>query len=336
MLQEIWLWWLDQWREMLPLDRLSRTTPDALIIGLLPGEPAISLHQRENGREAEAGRFPSIAKAAAAIRALLRRRRLPVILRPPAALLLERQVVLPLAAERDLARVLGFEMDRLTPFRADAVFWDSEILSRDKPNNRLSLRLSMVPRATLAPVTDALAGIGLAPTALEFPASGGGARRLPLEHERDRAWPVTLAAWICAALALAALAQPFALQSWRRHAVEVEIDRLSGPVRTVQALRERIARAEAGTGAIAGQQAETGNVLQVLAVLTEILPDDSYVTDFSLRGRTLTLQGNARNAAGLIGALSADPLIRDASFSAPITRNPNGTDHFTIISHILP
>ena len=41
-------------------------------------------------------------------------------------------MTLPLAAERDPERVLGYEMERLTPFGAEEVFWAFAVQLRDK------------------------------------------------------------------------------------------------------------------------------------------------------------------------------------------------------------
>ena len=57
--------------------------------------------------------------------AAIRQRAGRVILRPDPAAVLERNVMLPLAAEHDVSRVLRYEMDRLTPFTAEQVFWSA-------------------------------------------------------------------------------------------------------------------------------------------------------------------------------------------------------------------
>ena len=65
------------------------------------------------------------------------------VLRMPADLLLEQEIVLPLTAEQDLQRVVTYEMDRLTPFRAEQVFWTCLAGLRDTARNRLHVRLTI-------------------------------------------------------------------------------------------------------------------------------------------------------------------------------------------------
>ena len=78
------------------------------------------------------------------------------------------------------------------------------------------------------------------------------------------------------------------------------------------------------------------HALRAIAALTEILPDDTWLTELTLRQRKLTMAGRSAGAARLIGLLSADPTIRDAAFAAPVTRaegtraESGGVDAFSI------
>jgi general secretion pathway protein L len=85
------------------------------------------------------------------------------LLRLPAHMLLEREVALPLAAERDLDRVLGYEMDRFTPFSAADVHWARGAVRRDRTKGQIRFRLSMVPKQAIASTLEALRMAGRPP-----------------------------------------------------------------------------------------------------------------------------------------------------------------------------
>ena len=99
---------------------------------------------------------------------------------------------------------------------------------------------------------------------------------------------------------------------------------------------ERVTVAEAftrwaGVDVLAAQRAKVGDPLAVLATLTDVLPDDTVLTDFSLRQRVVTISGQSGGAARLIPALAADPALRDPAFTAPVTRNETQhSDGFSI------
>lgn len=292
---------------------------------------------RRGGRENPVGQFGAAGEGlAAALRAL---RRLPrrVILQLGPDVLLERPVELPLAAERDIDRVIGFEMDRLTPFAAAEVVWQAAVIRRDHAQRRLMLRLSLVPRRAIRPWLDVLARAGLAPGWLELPAADGSPRRIALaDHVAPRPGHVFgIAASLVAALLVAVIVTPFVMQYIARDSTERAIAALQPQVARVEALRRQ--QADASDDVLAVERARIGNVIQVLATLTDILPDDAWLTEFTLHQGKLNIAGQSPAVARLIPALAAEPILRNPAFAAPVTRAPDGrTDLFVIHADLAP
>src|SRR5215469_15305622 len=130
MLRNLVLWWARQMRSLLPRALLAAVDrPDALLATVQPAQLLLTLRRR--GHETLVGRFAVTDAAIASAKAALPRRPPRVVLRPGSGALLERPVDLPLAAERELDRVIAFEMDRLTPFAAVDVAWCAEVTRRD-------------------------------------------------------------------------------------------------------------------------------------------------------------------------------------------------------------
>ncbi len=342
-------WWTAQLRDLVPARwRAAPFGPASAFVFTLRPEPAtadllVVLSERRSRREAERLRFTLADAGIAPAEPVLRQRRrgLPVVVRPPASWLLEREVTLPLAAADELSRVLAYEMDRFTPFQADEVYWSFDVQSRDTSAGVLRLRLSVVPRALLLGLVAPLERAGAAPSLLEFGGAGGTVRTLRIERpptgrERRRRRAVLLGASVCAVLALAAVAQPLIRQSIALGAVDSRIADLQPRIAKVEALRRRLASASTGADAIAREQLRIGNPLRILASLTELLPDDTYLTSFGLHDRTLTLEGQSAAAAKLIGGLSSDPLIQEPAFTAPVTRTQKGDDLFALRARVAP
>jgi general secretion pathway protein L len=336
MLRDFVLWWARQMRALLPPRLLADIDrADALLVDVQRTQVALTLRRR--GRETALGQFPLTGDSAPA--ALSRRpRRVILRLRPGA--LLERLVVLPLTAERDLERVLGYEIDRLTPFAAANVVWQAAVARRDRAQGRLTVRLSLVPRTELVPALDMLARIGITPTCLEATARDGSCRRIALEAGSTRRAGFRLhatAGGAVAALAVAVLVTPFVTQSLTRAATERDISALTPRVARVEALRKHLADGAAGVDVLAAEQARTGDVLLVLAAVTQLLPDDTVLSEFSLHQGKLGLSGQSPAAAQLIPALAADPTFRNPTFAAPVTRTADGhTDQFVIHAELAP
>ncbi len=336
-------WWADRMAELLPeqLRRGEREVRDALVAEMRPapdGAPALWLFLRRAGRESALG---PVAPNPTALRAALPARRpAAVLLRPPVAALLEREVLLPPAAEPELDRVLAHEMNRLTPFAATDLYWRWEIAKRDRARGRLRVRLSLVPRAALAAAVAALAGAGAAPTALSVRRPDGTARELPVSQPGEEAGTgrrrtLALASAGCAALALAAAVLPFAQQERALDRTAREVEALRPAVAEAEAMRRRIAAA--GSDVLAAEAARVGSALDALATLTTLLSDDTFLTALGLRERRLTLTGQSAAAARLIPALSADPAIREPAFLAPVTRaEGRGGEIFSLRAELAP
>jgi len=325
-------WWMARITELFPRiagGRAAGRLADAVVIDVSPSD-ALTAWLRRNGRE-EAITLGVAARLAG---------RRPALLRPAAASVLEKQHVVPTASRRDLEPLLRHELGRITPFPAEALFWRWDSRVRPTDRTRTEVALTMVPKMAVAAALDKLAAVGIQPRFLEVDKP----QRPCLLAIRDagadgsfRRHLVRGLAWTCAGLAVVALILPFVLQALALHAANGAIADLQPAVAEVEALRRSIAAGGAGREVLTQEMQRTGDVLQVLAAVTRILPDDTYLTDFSLRNRHLSISGRSASAPRLITGLSADPAIRNAAFAAPVTRIEGAsTDVFSIQGEIVP
>jgi general secretion pathway protein L len=268
--------------------------------------------------------------------------RAPVRLRLRTGSLLERDVVLPLAAERSLDRVLQYEMNRLTPFAAAETIWGWTIIRRERARARLHLRLTLGPRGPVASVLAKLAAVGAAPALLEAAARAAaeGWRRIDLSGQEKAATSqpaLRLGLALCGLMCLALVAVPFVRQSIEMTRLGTRIAALEPLAAEVAHLRGDIEARAAGGSVVAAARDQVGDPLRALAAVTDALPDDSWLTDFVMQQRRLEIAGESRAAVQLIGRLSADPAILDPAFSAPVTRDDSGhLDVFSISAALAP
>jgi general secretion pathway protein L len=170
----------------------------------------------------------------------------------------------------------------------------------------------------------------------------GPTRGIKLAHEaggtggRQRVSTSFMAAACCLLLVLV-LATPFLRQALILVELRGRLAEMAPRIAQVQALRARIAGAGAGGDAVAAETRRLGDALKALAALTDILPDDSYLTEFTMRERKMTVSGLGASAPKLISLLSADPRIRNPAFTAPVTRSEtNHLDVFAIRAELAP
>ncbi len=333
MLIELGDWWLNQMRGLLPARMLRPPMlPDARIIAIdrleesHAHQPSGAVLLRRRGLEAI---FAPLDLDHPGVQA---QPALPTGLRLPPDAVLCREVTLPMAAARNVEAAIGFEIDRLTPFTAAELFWDIGEVQLDRTLGQIRVQLFFVPQARVENLLLALRRIGLSASFIEANFGPAGTVRIDLgaQHRPAARWRQSALAALCGVLALTCLASPFLRQQIAIDATARDVAASGPAAATAQGLRRQLEIAASGQAAIA-QARRSGDPLQVLAALTDALPDGTWLDDLSLKSGDLTFDGRSSNAAALIGRVTAAPGLDNPSFVAPVTRTADGSaDEFSM------
>ena len=338
MLAELFSWWLTQMSDIARAvsRRASNPVPDALVVARDSDSSADRrLFRRRRGVMKPLAELADNGPDVDWRQAFAQRRRgEPVVIALDQPFLL-RQTSVPAVAASSLERLLGYEMDRLTPFPAGDVMFSHRVLPGGQAGGKIQVEVAVVPKAWVQDLLDRLAGVSILPTALEAAGPDQVIRRITM----NRASPaqlsrVRLVRWLataaCVTLAAAVIATPIARQSLALAEMEERITLLQPRMDEVNALRARITAGSAGAGQLAAARDRGTAALRVLGVLTDLLPDDTYLTNLVLRPRQLTMEGRSAAATKLITSLTAESYLKNPSFAAPVVRGDNGMDIFTI------
>ena len=343
--REFFAWWFGRLAELLPqgLRRSALTAVDAMVIKpigpLSRGIEAVSVSLRRNGRETPLGRFGLGATNLAELPRVAGR---TTVLRLDGPDVLGKTVTLPLAAERELDQVLGFEMDRETPFKAEEIYWNHRIEKVDRQSGRLTVRLVVVPKSNLAPLLTALGQSEIRPRRVEIAGGPDAGAYLPLDGDGGRAHhPSNRLMWsaaaCCVILGLAAVVIPFIRQELALASLERQIAVGRTAAAEADSLRQEVERLASSADFVDSERDKAGRPLVVLVAATRVLPDDTYLTEMELQKRKVTLSGRSAAAARLIGPLAADGTFRNPGFAAPVTRvEALHTELFTIDAEVTP
>ena len=271
---------------------------------------------------------------------LLKPHRYPLVLELPAEWVLERELVLPAAAMENLQQVIGFELDRITPFQADQVYFDQEpVAGASSEGGQLRIRVVLVPRNRVLPWLEALQKAGLPIDRMVPPQAPPSLNLLPREL---RAGPdvgrLALAVAPAAGLVLLLVAV-LAVPLWQARETVVDLQQEESRLRRqaggVIKLREALARKMEELGKIREYWKSVPPPLEVLQVLTQLLPDDTYLQQLDIRGDKLTIRGLSGQASALIGLLEASPVFVDPHFLSPVTQQ-RGKELFHLGATIRP
>jgi general secretion pathway protein L len=272
----------------------------------------------------------------------IRGNRVEVVLRPSRFVF--RQLELPRRAIEFLDGIVRAQIDRLTPWAAgDAVFgWGRPA---DIANDRIAVMVAATARTMVRPILQAVSASGAASIAmLTSPAdSPAAAARIKVYDQRVRGMLdahrvsriLLVVLLVAAAAASVALAADFVIGG------DIEA-RQSELARTITAHRVQLRAGQGGvardaTALLARRKHETPATVIVLEALSEILPDNTYVTELRVEGNKLQIVGVTRDAPGLIRLIEQSPHFSRATFFAPTTHAPTDPgDRFHIEARIEP
>ncbi len=250
-----------------------------------------------------------------------------LVLRLPGELALKKTLILPAAAEDNLHDILGFEMDRQTPFTADQVYYDQYISGRNPQAQQIEVDMVVVPRRAVDEWLAKLATWGVTPKVVDVDDEevSEPINLLPLTMRGGRkdlqAGLPMLLKGLAAALLLGVLIVPFVqlargnqqLQTWVKEAKQ----RAEGALK----VQEQLDRLQKESGLLADKKQSQVPVIEVVNELTRLLPDDTWLYQLSLKGSGVNIQGESSGATVLLNALESSPLYSKASFRSPVTQN---------------
>ena len=237
--------------------------------------------------------------------------------------ILKTEVVMPLAAEANLRQALAYEMDRHTPFQTEDVFYCWKILSRDREAGQLHFELFVTPREPVEKQIEILKRLSINPGGIDVKGPDGllGINLLPPELRHRVVNRQARVNWfMVAAIALLlifVMTQSLWLREHQIQKVEAAIKDVRAEAMAVQQIRKQIEDASEAAGFLQGRKIENGYKVEVVAELTRILPQDTYLDRLSLHADTTQMQGKSNNAQALIELVNDSPFFENASFRGP-------------------
>ncbi len=293
---------------------------------------------RWNDADAAAGPLPELRRALGTVDPA--DLRLALLL--PDQLVLRRTLTLPLAARSNLRQVLGFEMDRQTPFQLAQVFYAARSLVTSAPAGQFQAELLAVPSSTLDPLLAQLNAQGLTVDAVDVAAGTGrlGVNLLPPARVPQHAHPLRRRNLLLGAACIGLLA--LVLGTWLHQrrtalaAMQVTVDAMRGDAQQVAALRQQLQDNAGAAGFLAQRKRQSVPMLGVLQEATARLPEAAWLERFSVDNTgQIGLQGQSQQASRLLDALKDSPLIADANFQGSIQPDPaTGKERFYLVAQV--
>jgi general secretion pathway protein L len=353
-LPELLQWWIGELRAMVPARWRERFAARGATIVSVKGDEWRSL-RRESGRVVEGTRTNLAGRDVSSRREAFKRLvqdgpssagNVWLALAPEEVLV--RSVTMPLAAEEAVREAVGFELDRLTPFTAEQVFFDCRMTGRDVPGQRLSLDLAVVPRrlveqrvAELQELGATVLGVGLPD---DLAASATPFNLLPADRRARPAMARSTVvarslALLTALLALGALLYPLAQKREAVIALQPRVDTAKAGADVADRLAKEIEKLAAEHNYLVAKKQGQYPAVTLIEDLSRLLPDTTWVQQLDIKTgpkiRELQLAGETGSSSQLVEVLEKSGSLANANFKSPLTKGatPN-TERFLIAAEV--
>ncbi len=290
------------------------------------------------------------ARQAAAVRSLLEsagetRARARLCLDRAEALV--RRVTMPAATEENLPQVLAFEMDRLTPFAADDVYFDHRIVSRDVQDGTITVQIGVARRDLVDRRVERLRawnvnvqGVVLrdeagTPAALDLlPTEQRGERESATERMLQRGLLV-----LVLVLAVAALLLP----AWRKReailALYPRVDRARQEAEAASRIANELEREVSNYNFLLARKHSAYPALAVIEEISRLLPDNTWVQQLDLKTvgkmREVQVTGETASSSRLIELFEQSQMLQNATPRGTVSRGSQpGTERFSIAAEV--
>lgn len=315
-------WWLEELASLVPASWRPRSARPSLV-AQPTGEGGWRLHQDGVPIAAAPGQS-----------------RVDLVL--PQGQVLVREIELPLLSPKDTRHMVALDIERLSPLRAEAVFFDTELAVRDEERRRQTLRLGVIDRAAAVEALERAREAGLEPAAMGVASPRGDERWFDfmpaLRHAAGvRApggklgqWWALVAGLIALNILILVLRDMNDVAAMRR-----TVEEQKPAVTAAMNIRKRVEDESARRIALLRRRAQA-EPQRILNAATLALPAGSWTQRFETNGKTVRLVGYKPPAVDLVAALRASPAFANPRSQTMDVTAPgaNGAQPFDIVADV--
>jgi general secretion pathway protein L len=334
-LVRFWTWWMGELKALVPASLRHRFDAQAQTATWLRVAPdGLTLGGVQNGRLVSRRLEQALVRRSGSVPSAR------VSLRLDPALVFETTLTFPRQAEANLRQIVGHHLGLIIPMDPAALAFDDKVVRRDPVTQTVVVAVAVIKRTTLDRACEAARQAGFLPAEAVIDRAGEVDGRFNLlRHERQL--PASKGRTLrLRALEAAALLLVLATAWVQLHRMDRDDNQLASrlaPLRAEAAAVVQLQReVQKSADSVAALQARRAMAppLRVLAEVTRLLPDDTWITFLQAQDNRVELIGNSKHAASLIGLFEQSAGFSAPHFQSPVTTNPDGSEHFDLVVSI--
>ncbi len=248
---------------------------------------------------------------------------------------LRHTVQLPLAAARNLRAVVGYELDRYTPFAAEHLYFVAR--QERRTATHIEVTLVAVLRERLDPILSDCAALGLHPHRVDVAHLGIDLlpaplrpRQRPLGKDLQRCLP-----WLCGAMLIAAMLLWLSDRQRVLDAMHVSVEQQKAQVAKVHALRQQLLDTRGAAQYLTRRKLAQPPLAALLDDLSRCLPADTWLDQLEVKDGEISISGQSAKASALITRIKDCRSLENARFEGVIQPDArSGKDQFALRAHV--
>lgn len=256
----------------------------------------------------------------------------------PSRAALVRDLEAPRLSSADLRLMLSANMDRLTPFPAERVYFDAPVAAKPGEAGVLAGRLAVAPRER---VLDALSrtralGLDVERVMVEDGAQGAAFDLMPAVRADQGGGGVrrrTIWWGACAGLVALNVAAAIVMDARDVRRLEAAVEADQPKVAAAQRLRETVTREQAARLAVLTRRSQ-GEPLRIVDAVSKVLPDGQWAHRLEWNGRAVRIVGFKTQDFDVAAALARTPALsspRSLLADMPV-KTAAGVEPFDVIA----
>ena len=254
----------------------------------------------------------------------------------PATLVMTHRLQLPAAAGRDLTAVVGYELDKYTPYPRDHLHY---VVRQDgRSGGWLQITLVAIARERLQGILADCAVRGLTPECVDVCAQDGtplGVDLLPAAARPLNPHPGTgrrrVLVAACGVLLITLMATWVNDRQQRLATMRDTVHAQKAQVAEVQQLRQQLANTQGAADYLSRRKRAQTTLAALLSELTACLPDDTWLDQLEVDAADVSLSGQSARASALIGRAKTCRSLENPQFQGVIQPDPDtGKDRFAL------
>ncbi|MDD1610716.1 MAG: PilN domain-containing protein [Methylococcaceae bacterium] len=240
-----------------------------------------------------------------------------VILRLTEQAVIQKELALPIAAKENLHQVVGYELDRYTPFKTDQVYFVVKRLPKHL-NEADQIKVLLI----LGVANDVEHGddiYNLLPDRLR-----------PKVEKIPRIIHSSLIGLVFLLLG-AVIVMPVWFEYQAVNALTEKVQKVEKEAKKIKALQLETAALIEETQQLLNEKNATPSVILMLNTLSKLMKDDTWLAYLQYADGQLQIQGESPAASTLIAVLEDSEVFSNAVFVSPVTQdNLSKQEHFQI------